>query len=56
MKTNPSRQVFEKKGVETFKNTVSDHFWKIVELITDVLEPLLSSDNWSLLFKMILNP
>ena len=44
-----SSQVFEKK-FQTAKNSVFDHFWKIVELNTDVLEPSLLSeiDNWSL--------
>ena len=59
IKNFPSSQVFEKeKGVETTKNSVFDHFWKIVELNTDVLEPSLLSeiDKWSLLFKMSLKP
>ena len=53
-KNFPSRQIFEKKGIETLKNSVCAHFWKIVELNTDVLEPSLVSeiDNWFLLFKM----
>ena len=57
-KNFPSRQVFEKKGVENPKNSVFGHFWNIVELNTDVLEPslLLEIDNWSLLFKMSPKP
>ena len=46
---------FRKKGLKPPKNSVFFcHFWKIIELNTDVLEPLLSSDidNWSLLLKM----
>ena len=54
----PSRQVFEKKGVETPKNSVLGHFWKIVELNTGMLEPsqLSQIDNWPLLFKMSPKP
>ena len=39
---------------QTIKNIVFGHFWKILDLNTDVLEPSLLSDidNWSLLFKM----
>ena len=49
-----SLQVFKNKGVETPKNSVYHHFWQIVELNTDLLEPTLLSktDNRSLLFKM----
>ena len=49
-----SRQVFEKKRGLTLKNSVFGHFWKIVELNTDMLEPSLLSGigNWSLLFNM----
>ena len=45
-----SREVFEKKRVETPKGIVFGHFWKIVELNSDMLEPSLFSeiDNWSL--------
>ena len=39
----PLRQVFEKKGVEIPKNIVFDHFCRIIELNTKVLEPLLLS-------------
>ena len=51
---NPSRQICEKKEVKVPKNSVFGHFWKIVELNTDMVEPSLFSeiDNWSLLFKM----
>ena len=42
-KNCPSRQVFEKKTVETPKNCVSDHFRKIVNLNTNVLKPSLFS-------------
>ena len=48
----------ESKGVETPKNSILGHFWKIIELNTDMLEPLLLSEinNWSLLFKMSPKP
>ena len=57
-KNFPSRQVFEKKGDETPKNSVFGHFWKIVKLNTDVLEPSILSelDNWSLLIQMSPKP
>ena len=47
-----SSKVFEKKGVEPLKNSVFGHFWKLIELNTDVLGPSLLSeiDNWFLLF------
>ena len=38
------RQLFENREVETLKNSVFVHFWKIVELNTDVLEPSLLSE------------
>ena len=49
---------FQEKEIETPKNSVFGHFWKIVELNTDVLEPSLLSeiDNWFLLLKMSLKP
>ena len=40
----PSRQIFEKKGVERSKNSVFGHFSKIVELNTDMLKPTLLSE------------
>ena len=39
-----SFQVFEKKGVETPKNSVFGYFCKIVELNTNVLETSLLSE------------
>ena len=47
----------KKKGVEAPTNSVFDHFWKIVELNTDALEPSLLSeiDNWSLLLNWSLH-
>ena len=56
-KNFPSHQDgFQKKRVENPKNSVFGHFWKIVELNTNVLEPSLLSEinNWSLLYKMSL--
>ena len=38
------RQIFEKKKIETTKDCVLGHIWTIVELNTDVLESLLSSE------------
>ena len=38
-KNFPSRQIFEKNEVEIPKNNVFDHFWIILELNTNVLEP-----------------
>ena len=40
-KNFPSRQVFEIKIEPSPKNSVFGHFWKIVELNTDVLVALL---------------
>ena len=37
-------QVFEKKEVKTLRNSVFGHFWKIVELSTDVLKPSVLSE------------
>ena len=42
-KNFPSRQVFEKKGVETPKNSVFGHFSKIVEQNPNVLRSSLLS-------------
>ena len=39
-KNFPSRQIFGKKGVKPLK-CVCDHFWKIIELNSEMLEPSL---------------
>ena len=49
-----SRHVFEKIGVETPKNCVFNHFWKIVVLNHDLLQTSQTSEikGWNKPFQM----